>query len=133
MCPHWLSSSACSLSPTLQDGVSRNPNTLELLPDKDAVVMHGRHEEARTVLKRLHDDNEDHTFWEKEYIVLVAQLDMERRETEGVRWWHMFTNRRELHRAMLSVVALTSTQTNGAQTIQVFQVRGWPHRSSTDL
>jgi hypothetical protein len=95
----------------------------ELWTDYYLVVMRGRHEEARVVLKRLHDDNEDHAFWEKEYIVLVAQLEMERRETEGVHWWHMFTNRRELHRAMLSVVALTSTQTNGAQTIQVFQVR----------
>ena len=84
--------------------------------------MHGRHEEARNVLKRLHDDNKDHTFWEKEYLVIVAQLELERQETAGVQWWHMFTNKSELHRAMLSVVSLTSTQTNGAQTIQVFQV-----------
>ncbi|KIY01859.1 uncharacterized protein Z520_01997 [Fonsecaea multimorphosa CBS 102226] len=85
------------------------------------LVMHGRYEEAKSVLRRLHDDNEDHSFWEKEYTVLVAQLDFEKEETAGVTFWHMFTNKKELKRAGLAVAALTSCQTTGAQTIQVFQ------------
>ncbi len=89
------------------------------------VVMQDRHEEAKVVLRRLHDDNKDHTFWEKEYTVLVAQLQFERDETVGVSFWHMFTNKKELKRAALAVAALTSCQTTGAQTIQVFQVTGF--------
>lgn len=84
--------------------------------------MRGRNEEARNVLKRLHDDRGDH-FWEKEYTQLVSQLEIERQETEGASFFHIFTNRKELFRASLAIVVLTACQTCGAQTILVFQVR----------
>ncbi|EXJ67376.1 uncharacterized protein A1O5_09389 [Cladophialophora psammophila CBS 110553] len=85
------------------------------------LAMKGRHEEARKVLRRLHDDHANPLFWEREYAQMVAQLEHERRETAGVNSFHMFTNWRELHRALLAVVGLTSLQTNGAQTIFIFQ------------
>ncbi|OQV04932.1 hypothetical protein CLAIMM_09745 [Cladophialophora immunda] len=84
------------------------------------LVMRGRNEEARNVLKRLHDDRGDH-FWEKEYTQLVSQLEIERQETEGASFFHIFTNRKELFRASLAIVVLTACQTCGAQTILVFQ------------
>ncbi|KIW97592.1 uncharacterized protein Z519_01176 [Cladophialophora bantiana CBS 173.52] len=52
---------------------------------------------------------------------MVAQLEHERRQTAGVNIFHMFTNWRELYRALLAVAGLTSLQTNGAQTIFIFQ------------
>lgn len=35
----------------------------------------------------------------------------------------MFSNRKELRRLAIAVAAMASVQTNGAQTIQVYQVR----------
>ena len=84
--------------------------------------MKGRHEEARVILQRLHDDHDDTLFWEKEYLQISAQLAAEAEETAGHSWLHIFTNPRELRRVAVAVAAMTSVQTNGAQTIQIYQV-----------
>jgi MFS family permease len=94
------------------------------------VISKDRHAEAQVILKRLHDDHHDHTFWEKEYIQISAQLEVERKEKETASWNHMVTNKQELKRLAIAVAALTSVQTNGAQTIQIYQVsdllmNGW--------
>jgi hypothetical protein len=84
--------------------------------------MKERLEEARIVLQRLHDDHDDSTFWEKEYLQISAQLAAKAEETAGHLWTYIFTNIRELRRVAVAVAAMTSTQTNGAQTIQIYQV-----------
>ncbi|KAK7203047.1 general substrate transporter [Myxozyma melibiosi] len=85
------------------------------------LISKDRQLEAQEVLKRLHDDHEDPMFWEKEYLQISAQLAVERIEKENAKWSHMFTNRSELRRLALAVAAMTSVQTNGAQTIQIYQ------------
>jgi hypothetical protein len=87
-----------------------------------AVLSKGRHEEARVILQRLHDDHEDPLFWEKEYIQIAAQCAREIEEKARSSWAHMLTNKRELRRVVTAIIALTSVQTNGAQTIQAYQV-----------
>ncbi|KIM93335.1 hypothetical protein OIDMADRAFT_35829 [Oidiodendron maius Zn] len=99
------------------------------------LIMKGRHEEARIVLQRLHDDHNDHMFWEKEYLQISAQLAAEAEETADHLWTHIFTNMRELRRVAAAVAAMTSTQTNGAQTIQIYQSvlyagLGFSHRTT---
>lgn len=74
------------------------------------------------ILERLNDDNADATFWEKEYVQISAQLAIEKKELEASSWSHMFTDLKELRRVALASAAVVSVQTNGAQTIQVFQV-----------
>lgn len=103
---------ACPLSPDYQ-----NKGSHELV-----VISKDRHAEARETLRRLNDDHEDPTFWEKEYIQISAQLAIEKKEVESSSWIHMLTNRKELHRVAVAVAALVSVQTIGAQVIQVFQV-----------
>lgn len=78
--------------------------------------------EAQAVLRRLHDDHSDPMFWEKEYLQIAAQLAVEKAEKETSKWSHMITNRSELRRLAVAVAAMTSVQTNGAQTIQIYQV-----------
>lgn len=51
-----------------------------------------------------------------------AQLAVEQKEKEASDWFHVLTNMKELRRLLVAVAALTSVQTNGAQTIQVYQV-----------
>ncbi|KAH0847075.1 putative MFS sugar transporter [Fonsecaea pedrosoi] len=77
--------------------------------------------QAQAVLKRLHDDHEDPLFWEKEYLQISAQLAEEAREKATSSWVHMLTNKKELKRTLVAGAALTCLQTNGAQTIQVYQ------------
>ncbi|KAL1858202.1 hypothetical protein VTK73DRAFT_7913 [Phialemonium thermophilum] len=85
------------------------------------LISKNRHDEAKAILQRLHDDHQDPTFWEKEYLQISAQLAVERKELETSSWSHMLTNFNELRRVLVAVAALTSVQTNGAQTIQVYQ------------
>ncbi|KAF2802682.1 general substrate transporter [Mytilinidion resinicola] len=85
------------------------------------LITKDRHAEAQVILKRLHDSHEDSTFWEKEYIQISAQLEVEAKEKETASWTHMLTNWSELRRLLVAIAALTSVQTNGAQTIQVYQ------------
>jgi hypothetical protein len=73
-------------------------------------------------LQRLHDDHEDPLFWEKEYLQISAQAAIEAEEKASSSWSHMLTNWKELHRVLVAVAALTCVQTNGAQTIQAYQV-----------
>lgn len=87
-----------------------------------AVISKDRHEEAKATLMRLNDDNEDPSFWEKEYLQISAQIALEKREMEGSSWIHMFTNMKEFRRVAVAAASVISVQTNGAQTIQVFQV-----------
>lgn len=84
--------------------------------------MKGRHEEAKTVLRRLHDDHKDSTFWEKEYLQIEAQLEVERAEKEGRSVYHILTNASERRRMLMAVLVIVSCQTLGAQTIQQYQV-----------
>lgn len=86
------------------------------------MISRNRHTEAQIVLKRLHDDHKDHLFWEKEYLQISAQLAVEAEEKAAHSWTHLLTNKSELRRILIAVVALTSLQTNGAQTIQAYQV-----------
>lgn len=86
------------------------------------VISRNRHTEAQVVLKRLHDDHGDPLFWEKEYLQISAQLAEEAREKSVYPWTHMFTDKSELRRILIAIGALTCLQTNGAQTIQVYQV-----------
>ncbi|CAI4211280.1 unnamed protein product [Parascedosporium putredinis] len=85
------------------------------------VTLMDRHEEAKATLMRLNDDNEDPSFWEKEYLQISAQIALEKREMEGSSWTHMFTNMKEFRRVAVAAASVISVQTNGAQTIQVFQ------------
>ncbi|KAI8932244.1 hypothetical protein NX059_011123 [Plenodomus lindquistii] len=85
------------------------------------LIMKGRHDEAKAVLQRLHDDHDDPTFWEKEFLQISAQLDLERREKVQRKWHQMFTNASERKRLLVTVVAQVSCQTIGAQTIQQYQ------------
>lgn len=87
------------------------------------MISKDRQLEAQEVLKRLHDDHSDPVFWEKEYLQISAQLAVEKVEKETSKWNHMFTNRSELRRVAVAIASLTSVQTNGAQTIQIYQVR----------
>jgi len=87
------------------------------------VVMKGRNEEAKAVLQRLHDDNRDHLFWEQEYLQISAQVQLEMEEKKQASWTHLWSNKSELKRTFLAICAMTSTQTSGATTVQVFQVR----------
>lgn len=96
---------------------------MERCADKFLVISKGRHEEARVVLQRLHDDHEDSLFWEKEYLQISAQAAAEAEEKVTASWSHLLTNRSELHRVIIAIVALACVQTNGAQTIQAYQVR----------
>jgi len=91
--------------------------------DTSLVISKGRHEEARVVLQRLHDDHDDTLFWEKEYLQISAQAAAEAEEKKTASWTHMLSNKSELHRVVIAVIALTCVQTNGAQTIQAYQVR----------
>jgi hypothetical protein len=86
------------------------------------VISRDRHAEAQAVLKRLHDDHKDELFWEREYLQISAQLAEEAREKVDASWFHILTNKREAKRLLVAVAALTLLQTNGAQTIQVYQV-----------
>lgn len=86
------------------------------------MISRNRHEEARAVLQRLHDDHKDPMFWEREYLQISAQLAVEAEEKAAHKWSHLFTDRSELRRITIAVIALTSLQTNGAQTIQAYQV-----------
>lgn len=86
------------------------------------MISKDRHAEAQAVLRRLHDDHHDPTFWEKEYIQISAQLAAEREEKEHSSWTHIVTNPKELRRVAIAVAVLTCVQTNGAQTIQIYQV-----------
>jgi hypothetical protein len=72
-------------------------------------------------LKRLHDDHSDPLFWEKEYLQISAQLAIEAQEKATQSWTHLLTEKSELKRVLIAVAALTSLQTNGAQTIQAYQ------------
>ncbi|OAL27052.1 hypothetical protein AYO20_09860 [Fonsecaea nubica] len=94
--------------------------TRALLPTNQ-VISRDRHAEAQAVLKRLHDDHEDPLFWEKEYLQISAQLAEEAREKATSSWVHILTNKKELKRTLVAIAALTCLQTNGAQTIQVYQ------------
>ncbi|OAL23772.1 hypothetical protein AYO22_06091 [Fonsecaea multimorphosa] len=85
------------------------------------LIMKGRNEEAKVVLQRLHDDNSDHMFWEREYLQISAQLALEMEEYRKEPWFHLLTNKSELKRTFLAICAMTSTQTSGATTVQVFQ------------
>jgi hypothetical protein len=85
--------------------------------------MKGRHEEAKTVLRRLHDDHKESTFWEKEFLQIEAQLEAERAEKEGSAWYHILINPSERRRMLTAVLVIVSCQTIGAQTIQQYQVR----------
>ncbi|KAH8901189.1 general substrate transporter [Thozetella sp. PMI_491] len=86
------------------------------------LISKNRHDEAKAVLQRLHDDHHDPTFWEKEYLQIAAQLAIEEKEKEEAKnWLSIFTTWRDLRRILIAVAALTSVQTNGAQTIQVYQ------------
>jgi hypothetical protein len=87
-----------------------------------SVISKNRHDEAKAILQRLHDDHDDPTFWEKEYLQISAQLAVEREELATSSWSHILTERKELRRVLVAVAALTSVQTNGAQTIQIYQV-----------
>ena len=84
--------------------------------------MRGRDEEAKVVLKRLHDDHEDPSFWEKEYVQIHHQLAQDKAELEGSSWLEMFSNPIQRKRTLVSVMTMVMVQTTGAQTIQVFQV-----------
>jgi hypothetical protein len=84
--------------------------------------MRGRDEEAKTVLKRLHDDHVDPSFWEKEYVQIHSQLAQDKIEMEGSSWLEMFSNPVQRKRTLVAVMTMTMVQTTGAQTIQVFQV-----------
>jgi MFS family permease len=53
---------------------------------------------------------------------ISAQLALEVEEKAGQSWTHLLTERTELRRILIAVAALTSLQTNGAQTIQAYQV-----------
>ncbi|OQU97041.1 hypothetical protein CLAIMM_03044 [Cladophialophora immunda] len=86
------------------------------------LISQDRHTEAQAVLKRLHDNHKDPLFWEKEYLQISAQLAEEAREKASSSWLHMLTNKREAKRILVAVAALTLLQTNGAQTIQVYQI-----------
>ncbi|KAK9382099.1 general substrate transporter [Kockiozyma suomiensis] len=85
------------------------------------LISKDRQLEAQAVLRRLHDDHSDPMFWEKEYLQIAAQLAVEKAEKETSKWSHMITNRSELRRLAVAVAAMTSVQTNGAQTIQIYQ------------
>lgn len=86
------------------------------------MISKERHEEARVILQRLHDDHEDTLFWEKEYLQIAAQAAAEAEEKKTSKWTHIVTNKKELHRILIAIVAMTCVQTNGAQTIQAYQV-----------
>jgi hypothetical protein len=86
------------------------------------VISKDRHEEARVILARLHDDNKDSLFWEKEYLQIAAQAAAEAEEKKTSKWTHLFTNPSERRRVLIAIVAMTCVQTNGAQTIQAYQV-----------
>jgi hypothetical protein len=84
--------------------------------------MKGRDEEAKVVLKRLHDDHHDPSFWEKEYLQIRSQLKRDQEEAHGASWLEMFSNPIQRKRTLVSVMTMIMTQTTGAQTIQVYQV-----------
>lgn len=84
--------------------------------------MKNRDEEAKAVLQRLHDDK-DGSFWEQEYFQISAQVHREMEEKQQASWTHLITNKSERKRILLAICAMTSTQTSGATTVQVFQVR----------
>jgi hypothetical protein len=86
------------------------------------VISKDRHEEAKVILARLHDNHEDPQFWEKEYLQISAQAAVEAQEMKTSKWTHLFTNASERKRVLIAVVAMTCVQTNGAQTIQAYQV-----------
>ncbi|EXJ82874.1 hypothetical protein A1O3_06690 [Capronia epimyces CBS 606.96] len=85
------------------------------------LISKDRHAEAQAVLQRLHDDHEDPTFWEKEYLQISAQLAVEQKEKADASWHHILSNPKELRRVATAVASMTSVQCVGAQTIQVFQ------------
>lgn len=88
--------------------------------------MKGRNDEARAVLQRLHDDNENHLFWEQEYQQILAQVQREMEEKRQESWTHVFKNKSDRMRLFLAICAITATQTSGAAVIQVFQVSALP-------
>ena len=69
----------------------------------------------------MNDDNEDPLFWEKEYVQISAQLAVEAEEKKAHSWSHLLTDKSERKRVLIAIAALTSLQTNGAQTIQLYQ------------
>ncbi|EXJ84062.1 hypothetical protein A1O3_04729 [Capronia epimyces CBS 606.96] len=60
-------------------------------------------------------------FWEKEYLQISAQLAEEARERASQSQLQILTDKKQLRRILVAVAALTCLQTNGAQTIQVYQ------------
>lgn len=85
------------------------------------MISRDRHEEAQIVLKRLRDSHEDPLLWQKEYLQISAQLAVEAEEKKAHSWSHLITDKSERKRVLIAIAALTSLQTNGAQTIQVYQ------------
>lgn len=121
----WYSDVSSSPSPLVGVLPHHNPpHTLPpCVPWLIVVIMKGRDEEAKVVLQRLHDDHVDSSFWEKEYVQIHAQLAQDRAEAQGSSWLEMFSNPIQRKRTAVSVMTMVMTQTTGAQTIQVYQVR----------
>ena len=48
------------------------------------LALKGRYEEYLNVLKRIHNNNEDHTFYEKEFRQIRAQIEQDKAEKLGI-------------------------------------------------
>ena len=48
------------------------------------LALRGRYDEFLEVLKKIHDNQEDHTFYEKEFHQIRAQIQKEKEEKVGI-------------------------------------------------
>ncbi|EHY53514.1 hypothetical protein HRR83_003719 [Exophiala dermatitidis] len=87
------------------------------------LIQHGKSEEAREILGKLHADiNADADFMEREFAQIKQQIEYER-EVEIKTWWVLFTKPSYRYRLLLGVGLQIFLQTSGSSVINYYQTQ----------
>ena len=85
------------------------------------LIQHGKHEEARAVIEKLHSDiGVDEDFCEKEYQQMQMQIEYEK-EVAIKSWWALFTKASYRKRLLLGIGLQVFLQTTGVNVVNYYQ------------
>lgn len=84
------------------------------------LVLKGRKDEAREILKLMHETPTDHDFYLREFHQISAQIALEKSQKLG--YCAIFIKRSYMHRFTMIILFMTFQQLTGIVPLQNYQV-----------